>query len=72
MEIEEQQAKRNIDTKIAAWTRAHKTTSVELAKKINLSQCALSTKRNGKTSWRLQDLLALCKVMNCSIEQLIA
>lgn len=68
---EEQQALRHIDRAIGGWVREKKTTSEAVANALGMSAGSLSNKRNGKTSWQLCELLALSKLFECSVEDLL-
>jgi DNA-binding XRE family transcriptional regulator len=71
MNTDEQQVLRHIDRAIGGWVRENKTTSEAVAKALDISTGSLSSKRNGKTSWRLCELLALSKLFECTVEELL-
>ena len=71
MNTDEQQILRHIDRAIGGWVREKQTTSEAVADALDISAATFSRKRNGKTSWRLCELLALSKLFECSVEELL-
>lgn len=67
----EQKAICHIDREIGGYIREKRTTSDSIAKELEISPSTLSYKRNGKTSWRLGEIIKLSDMLEMTEQELI-
>lgn len=59
-----------IDGKIAEWLRVRRIDAQQLAMQLDMTPVTLSSKRLGKSEWKLSELLDLCDLLDLSLGEL--